>query len=528
MTGRVVQVLILVALAGTVAVDEIDAVGRVHVAMPGKLVDFALEDSGNGVKTVWFLVEPLPENLEEDEELSEEEKESRRQLLPDCPASDISRTPRMLFRLDRDGTGTVVEVRSDLPWNSSAIGFADLRDNDREALLLTVPPLDGDEIFGDLAPGLYAWDGDPASPESSLAPLLEEPFPVWNPKEPGTVLGTGLGELRLYRFNRESGRFDPDGVLPMPVDASVRQDRITLAAQAVLRVEADDQEPLYVTPPRPFGKTRLRSTAIRPQAEGDDQVVESWAQLPQPEDLLDSHHLVLDGGPVLVVQTKTAEKLALFGEKRVRMYGLDPDRSRSGFLPLMEGKSGMNLWQEGTPWILDVNRDGRSDLVIGYWKGLKDSRVVLEVFLRKEEGTFEGKPKVTAFDVENGDRSYVAYGRDLNGDGLFDLLVSTDEQLLLYPGLPSRNGGKLVDTRPELILDMDAKDPDQEDVVTITVGSDGADAVQTTALTSRPHFLDLDGDGDVEIVFVNSGSGIRPGSFTALYLNKILAGARAR
>ena len=520
MTGRVVQVLILVVLAGSVAAAEIDTVARVHVAMPGKLVDFALEDSGTGVKTVWFLVEPFPKNLEEEEELSEEEKESRRQLLPDCPASDLHRTPRMLFRLDRDGTGTLVEVRSDLPWNSSAIGFADLRDNGQATLLLTVSPLDGDEISGDLSPGLYAWDGDPALSESSLTPLLEEPFPVWNRKEPGTVIGPGLGEVRLYRFNRESGRFDPDGALPMPVDAAVRQDRITLAAQTVSRVDADDGEPLYVTPPRPFGKTRLRSTVIRPEAEGEDQVVESWARLPQPEDLLDGSHLMLDGRPVLVVQTKTAEKLALFGEKRVRMYGLDPDRSRSGFLPLMEGKSGMNLWQEGTPWILDVNRDGRSDLVIGYWKGLKNSRVVLEVFLRNEDGAFEEKPKATAFDVKNGDRSYVAYGRDLNGDGLFDLLVSDDEQLLLYPGLRSRNGGKLVDTKPELILNVHDKDADQEEAVTITVGTAGADAVQTTALTSRPHFLDLDGDGDVEIVFVNAGSGTKPGSFTALYLNQ--------
>ncbi len=520
MTGRAVQVLILIVLAGTVSAGGIEPVARVHVAVPGRLIDFTLEDSGNGVKTVWFLVEPFGPSQPEEEELSDEEQERRKQLLPDCPASDFNRNPRTLFRLDRDGAGELVEVRSDLPWNSSAIGFADLHGNGLETLLLTVPPVEGDAVSGDLVPGLYAWDGDPASSGSALASLLEEPFPVWDRKEPGTVAGHGLGELRLYRFNRESGRFDPDGSLPMPVDATVRQDRITLAAQTVVRVVADGGEGLYVTPPRPFGKTRLRSTVIDPGLQGKEQVVESWAALPAPEDMLDWNHLVLDGRPVLVVQTKTAEKLALFGEKRVRMYGLDPDRSRTGFRPIMEGKSGMNLWQEGTPWILDVNRDGREDLVIGYWKGLKDSRVVLEVFLRNEDGTFAEKPKATAFDVEDGDRSYVAYGRDLNGDGLFDLLVSAGERLLLYPGLQSKNGKKLVDTEPELILDGNENDPDREESVTIMVGTAGAEAVHTTSLASSPKFLDLDGDGNMEIVFVKEGSRSKPGTFTALYLNQ--------
>ena len=500
--------------------DRIGTAARVHVAVPGQLVDIALQDSGTGMKTVWFLVEPFGPSQPDEDELSNDEKERRKQLLPDCPASDLNRADRMLLRLDREGSGSLVTVRSDLPWNSTAIQFSGLQGDGGARLLVTLGQ--GDEEPADDTPGsgLYAFDGDPASAGSLLEPLLEEPFLVWDRRYPGTVAAPGFGELKLHRFDRESGRFGSLATVPMPLDAEVRQDRITLTAQKVLPLEVEGGQVAYVTPPRPFGKTRLRTMIIHPEAEGSQQVVESWSALPEPEDLLEWHHLVLDGRPVLVVLTKTSEKLALFGEKRIRMYGLERDRSRSGFQPLMAADSGMNLWQAGTPWILDVNRDGRSDLVIGYWKGLKNSRVVLEAFLRNEDGTFATKPGTTAFDVEDGDRSFVAYGRDLNGDGLFDLLVAADSRLWLFPGLQSRNGKKLVNTEAEQVLDVSEIDPERGGSagVTITIGSGGAGTVQSSAL-SIPSFLDLDGDGIEDILLVTRGTGKTPGTFTALFLN---------
>lgn len=498
--------------------DSIGGAERLHVAVPGQLVDVAFQDTGAGLKTVWFLVEPFGEPGAGDDDLSDDEQERRKQLLPDCPASDRSRADKRLLRLDRDGPGALVEVRSDLPWNSSAIRFAALRKDQGDSLLLTVFRGDEDPESGDRTPGLYTWDGDPASPGSGLVPLLDQPFLVHSRTDPGLVIGPGLGELTLYRFGEESDRFDPVDVVPMPLDAAVRQDRITLVARTVLPVDLMNGRSAYVTPPEPFGKTRLRTTVIHPEEEQGGQVVDSWARLPEPEDLMGADHLVLDGKPVLVVQTKTAEKLALFGEKRVRIFPLDGDRSRSGFPPLMAAVTGMNLWQAGTPWILDVNGDGRSDLVLGYWKGLKDSRVVLEVFLRNDDGTFAEKPRTTAFDVEDGERSFVGYGRDLDGDGLFDLLVAADGRLWLFPGRRSRNGKKLVSTEPELILDINRNDGDRDGSVTISVGSGGASAVQSAAL-SIPSFVDMDGDGVEEILQITRGTWTTPGTFTVLDLN---------
>ena len=505
--------------------DRIGTAGRVHAALPGKLVDVALADLGTGHWTAWFLVEPFDPSQPEDEEPSDDgepsddEKERRKQLLPDCPASDRSRTPRKLIRLDREGAGSLVEVRSDLPWNSSAIAFADLQDDGGETLVLTVSPVEPEAAPEDFDPGLYTWEGGPAFSGSSLTALLGEPFLVWDSKAPEAVAAPGLGEMKMYRFDRETGTFVSVATLPMPMVVNVRQDRMTLRAQTVHPVEVAGGRVVYVTPPKSFGKTRLRTTIIDPEGiAGDAPVVESWARLPEPEDVLQWDHLVLDGNPVLVVQTKTAEKLALFGEKRLRMFGLDPDRSRSGFQPLMAGVSGMNLWQGGTPWILDVNRDGRSDLVVGYWKGLKDSRVVLEVFLRDEDGGFAEKPRTTAFNVDDGERSFVAYGRDLTGDGLFDLLVAADARLWLFPGTRSRNGKKLVDDEPELVLDVNLPESDQEGSVTINIGSDGASTVQFTAL-SIPSFKDMDGDGVAEILMVTRGTWKSPGTFTVLLLN---------
>jgi len=46
--------------------------------------------------------------------------------------------------------------------------------------------------------------------------------------------------------------------------------------------------------------------------------------------------------------------------------------------PLFAVETRVNAWQSVRLFVRDVDGDGRDDLVLGYWKGLTDDRVVLE------------------------------------------------------------------------------------------------------------------------------------------------------
>ena len=47
---------------------------------------------------------------------------------------------------------------------------------------------------------------------------------------------------------------------------------------------------------------------------------------------------------------------------------------------------------------------------------------LLDVYLAGPGGGFSDSPRSTAFTVENCERSFVEYGRDLNGNGFSELL----------------------------------------------------------------------------------------------------------
>jgi hypothetical protein len=118
----------------------------------------------------------------------------------------------------------------------------------------------------------------------------------------------------------------------------------------------------------------------------------------------------------------------------MRVWLLAADRTRTGKLPVLSADSNMNLWQDAHWFPRDVDGDGREDLVLGYWKGLKDSRVVLESWMQKADGTFTRGPAGAAFDVEEGDRSTIQWGADADGDGRPDLLVIANGALEVHPG----------------------------------------------------------------------------------------------
>jgi hypothetical protein len=96
---------------------------------------------------------------------------------------------------------------------------------------------------------------------------------------------------------------------------------------------------------------------------------------------------LLDGVPVLVVLTTTADKLSLFGEKKLRIFPLAPDRTRSGSprssrtrpdQPVAGDVAGDPRPRQGR------SRGSRPRLL----EGLKDTIAALEVRRRNADGTF--------------------------------------------------------------------------------------------------------------------------------------------
>jgi hypothetical protein len=218
---------------------------------------------------------------------------------------------------------------------------------------------------------------------------------------------------------------------------------------------------------------------------------------------------------MLLAETMPSDKLSLFGEKLLRLFPLEADRSRLGPAPLFAVQSGMNLWQDAHPVLVDVNRDGRMDLVIGYWKGLMSPRVALEAYVREPDGSFRSSPRTTAFDVKNGEGSYLHYGDDLDGDSLPDLLVRRDESWLLHSGLPSSSGKKLVD-RKATTLPLEVQETVLTGAVEIELSATGVS--HFTAVTQgKPQFADFAAGKGRAILLIWPGNSSSPGALQILW-----------
>jgi hypothetical protein len=120
---------------------------------------------------------------------------------------------------------------------------------------------------------------------------------------------------------------------------------------------------------------------------------------------------------------------------------LQADRTRRGLPPAVALETRINLWQATSPIALDVDHDGRQDLVLGYWKGLKNHHLVLDAYLQKDDGTFGTSARTTTFEVEQADRSFLSYGHDVDGDGLADLVLLAGNRMLVYLGSAKANKG---------------------------------------------------------------------------------------
>lgn len=479
------------------------------VRFSGGLVGSAVLAPVEGRSSVVFLARPSRAE-------AEEKAEPRKESAPPTPAppgsatepppplpcaADESAVPLTLWLL-RDplsAGGTLERLRDDLPGDATAVRALDADGDGLDEILLVRP---GRIDLLRSASGRLAASG----PE----PLVEDPALGWGllanradatAAERRLLHAPTLGGVRSYAPG-------PDGAYRLlaeslfPVVARRDGAGFRVESPAARPVGAGPSgRPLLASAPIAADAMRLHSVLFDPTAPtAEERQVEAWARLPQQERVIETAFLRLDGRPALAVTSRRADKLSFFGEKFLRLYPLERDRSRAGLDPLFAAESRMNLWQSARLVVLDADGDGRDDLVAAYWKGLKDDTVVIDAYLRREDGSFDPDPRSTAFDVKDGERNILGFGEDLDGDGRSELVLGAAGRLLVFRGQAGKRGAGLVE-RParwslpaEGILTADLRDGEMGDV-DLGLEDQGQRILSVTPAPGSRRAADLDGDG---------------------------------
>jgi len=319
--------------------------------------------------------------------------------------------------------------------------------------------------------------------------------------DPGRLCTAVVGALRCWAGTADALPWNPSLEAPLPITLGRGREGLKLTGMPVQRLPG--KETVFAAGFKVEGPERLRVVLVAPDAPEESLTTECWLRLPEPERILEHAFFRLDGKPALVVTTIPRGSLSLFGEKRMRMWLLAADRTRTGKLPVLAVNSNMNLWQGAHWFVRDVDGDGREDLVLGYWKGLKDSRVVLETWMQKADGAFARGAAGAAFDVEEGDRSTIQWGTDADGDGRPDLLVIANGALELHPGA---SGKTLVAKTASKRVTIGATGNSETE---ITVGGEGGrESLPLMTPVEEPiQPVDLDGDGRPEWLVLPSYGG---------------------
>lgn len=490
---------------GSVVTREEGGARGVRAVLPGRLVSYALPAAGEG-RRIFLLVAPQEAGGADAEKVRPGREDPCVAGEADPPGTEAA-GPMLLLRLDPSGSGTLESVRTDLPGGTGALEAIDADGDGMEDLVLARPGV----------VGMLRLDAS-GEPAGEPVTLLEDPEIDVRALDPRSVLAgpergwpwavAVLGGVRFYGATAGAKGWREAPSAELAVKVKRRAAGLQISAPTVRSVGRDAEGRfLFAAGPEPVGGGRLRTLLLDP-ARPESTSVAVWSRLPGPELVMESFFAILDGRPVLVVTTRPADKLRFLEEKALRVFPLDgTDRSRAGSPPILATESNANLWQQAFVSVADVDQDGRDDLVLAYYRGIKDDRIVLDTYTRGEDGAFGSSPRSTQFELEDADRSAIGYGDDLTGDGIADLILEAGGRMLIYEGsAEARRGKKLVSGEPR--WSFPSRGAWRTSVVNITLGAeDPFFSEQEPAGPSR--LVDVDGDGLPEILSIGTEKGGR-------------------
>jgi hypothetical protein len=468
---------------------------RAELALDGTLLGWALPRDREGHRALFVLAGPQSDGASAGSAAA-------------CTVRDKAEDPApnaRLYRWRADAPETLEPIGSGLP--AGTLDAADVDGDGAEELLL--------EHDGGIDLVTMSSDGQAAVKglidDRTLGTVCCGPRLAWDiAAAQDTALRVALlGEFRSYGPGRDGGVVITSE-LETPERVRAGSERIVVASPAVRPIgKTQAGRMVFATDPEGLGKRRLRTLLLDPDGPAETHVVESWALFPRPEGVVDSAFAMLQGAPVLIVTTTSADKLSVLGEKALRIFPLGGDRTRAGDAPLFSATTGINLWQQTYPAIVDLDKDGRDDLVLAYWKGLQNSIAALEVYKGGAASGF-AKARTTSFDIDTGEKAFMEFGPDLDGDGRPDLVLFAKRELLVFPGSePDRAIQKPVASRPSRRIPL-APDLPRPRGSSMEMGLEGFQIVRSSGGLGAPHFVDLDGDGHPEAVFAgDSPSGGR-------------------
>lgn len=247
----------------------------------------------------------------------------------------------------------------------------------------------------------------------------------WRDQQLSGVLAGGVGTVRLYL--PDGGGLAPKFERNLPSRAARERWGIRLTSPSVRSVRGDAD--LLAAGPEADGKRRLRSLVIG--AKTEETTTEAWSLLPGPEEVDTSWYVKIDGRPVLIVTTNSADKLGIFESKKLRVFPLTADRTRAGRRPALATQTTSHRWLPVAPTVTDVDRDGKDDLVVLQLDGMGGGEIVAETFFGRGDGRFETPGRRQKWDLQTRD---FHYGHDLTGDGIADLVVTEPRRLVVFPG----------------------------------------------------------------------------------------------
>lgn len=445
-----------------VTVAEAAGAWRLEAVLPGRLVAATLPSGAAGRRWIALLVAP------EDD--------------PDGP--------RALFRLDLEGPGgqrALVPLARDLPAAADTLDAIDIDGDGAQEVLVGEPG----RLWSFGAEGGAPARQVLADPSFDLGSLLpgRTTVPAADRRE---IAAATVGSLR---------RWAPDGAgglalaaeHPLPVVAAREWSGLRLTSPAVATVPRAGAPPLYAVGPQPHGRDRLTTLLIDPQGGQ----VEAWSRLPGPESVDGRWLLLLGGRPVLAVATLDAEKVGVFAKKRLRLFALAADRTRAGAPPVLALETASRRWQEAAPVVVDADGDGRDDLVVIQPEGLAGKELLVESFLGRGDGRLEPRGRRTLLEVQ---ADAWSYGGDVTGDGVPDLVATSEGRLLLFRG--ARGGAAVLERTPHRTLAPGIEPARGSTEISVGTGGTRVSTEEPDA-GGAPRVVDLDGDGVGEILLVD-------------------------